>query len=61
MSNSNLTGNWKDIKEKLKHKINILTDDDLVFMDGKQDELLARLQLRLGKTKEEIRRLISEL
>jgi uncharacterized protein YjbJ (UPF0337 family) len=39
----------------------MLTDDDLLFVEGKQDELLGRLQSKLGKTKEEIRKIISEL
>jgi len=54
-----LTGNWNEIKGKLKQKFSFLTDDDLLLVDGKKDELLGRLQVRLGKTKEEIRHLIS--
>jgi len=53
------TGNWNEIKGKLKQKFSILTDDDLLLVDGKKDELLGRLQVRLGKTKEEIRHLLS--
>jgi len=54
-----LTGNWNEIKGKLKQKFSFLTDDDLLLVDGKKDELLGRLQVRLGKSKEEIRNLIS--
>jgi len=52
-------GNWNEIKGKLKQKFAILTDDDLMMVDGKKDELLGRLQIKLGKTKEEIRLLIA--
>lgn len=61
---TNLTeikGNWLAIKGKLKQKFAILTDSDLLMVEGKQDELLGRLQERLGKTKEEMHKLISEL
>jgi uncharacterized protein YjbJ (UPF0337 family) len=56
-----LNGNWNEIKGKLKQKFSVLMDDDLLLVDGKKDELLGRLQIRLGKTKEEIRKLISVL
>lgn len=56
-----LEGNWNEIKGKLKQKFALLTDNDLMMMDGKKDELLGRLQIRLGKTKEELHKLISEL
>jgi uncharacterized protein YjbJ (UPF0337 family) len=49
-------GNWNEIKGKLKQKYGDLTDDDLAFADGKEDELYGRLQKKLGKTKEEIKR-----
>ena len=56
-----LKGNWNETKGKLKQKFAMLTDSDLLFVEGKQDELLGRLQTKLGKTKEEIHKLISEL
>jgi uncharacterized protein YjbJ (UPF0337 family) len=56
MTKLQLKGNWNEIKGKLKQKYGQLTDDDLTFAEGKDDELLGRLQQRLGKTKEEIRR-----
>jgi len=60
MKNSTeFNGNWNEIKGKLKQKFAILTDDDLMMVDGKKDELLGRLQIKLGKTKEEIRLLIA--
>ena len=61
MTKLNLKGNWNETKGKLKQKFGQLTDDDLVFSEGKDDELLGRLQKRLGKTKENIRELIETL
>ena len=56
-----LKGNWNEIKGKLKQQFAILTDDDLLLIEGKEDELLGRLQVKLGKTKEAVRKLISEI
>ena len=56
-----LKGNWNEIKGKLKQNFAILTDDDVLMVEGKQDELLGRLQIKLGETKDEVKKLISEL
>jgi len=56
-----IKGGWKEIKGKLKQKFAMLTDDDLLLVEGKQDDLLGRLQVKLGRTKEEVRKIISEL
>lgn len=53
-----IKGSWNEIKGKLKQQYGELTDDDLTFAEGKEDELLGRLQKRLGKTKEEVRSLV---
>ena len=50
-----LKGSWNEVKGKLKQKYAQLTDDDLMFAEGKEDELLGRLQKRLGRTKDELR------
>ncbi|MEP6667897.1 MAG: CsbD family protein [Chthoniobacter sp.] len=60
MTTMNLKGNWNEIKGKLKQKYGQLTDDDLTFAEGKEDELLGRLQKRLGKSKEDVRKEIEE-
>ena len=60
MTTLQLKGNWNEIKGKLKQKYAQLTDDDLTFAEGKEEELLGRLQQRLGKSKEEVRREIEE-
>jgi uncharacterized protein YjbJ (UPF0337 family) len=56
-----LKGDWTETKGKLKQKFAMLTDNDLLLVEGKQDEMLGRLQVRLGKTKEDIHKIISEL
>jgi uncharacterized protein YjbJ (UPF0337 family) len=62
MENINeLNGNWNKTKGILKQKFAILTDNDLLLIDGKQDEMIGRIQIKLGKTKEEVQKLISEL
>ena len=54
-------GSWNEVKGKLKQKYGQLTDDDLSFTEGKEDEFLGRLQQRLGKSKEELRAEIEKL
>ena len=61
MDKLNIKGNWNELAGKLKQKFAELTDDDLLFKEGKDEELLGRLQQKLGKTKEQIRDLIAEL
>ena len=60
MTKLQIKGNWNEIKGKLKQKYAELTDDDLTFVEGKDDEMLGRIQQRLGRSKEEIRREIEE-
>jgi uncharacterized protein YjbJ (UPF0337 family) len=61
MNRTEAKGNWNEQKGKLKQKFAKLTDDDLMFAEGKKDEMLGRLQIKLGKTKEEVLRIIAEL
>ena len=61
MNKLGIKGNWNEIKGKLKQKYGDLTDDDLVFAEGKEDELLGRLQKKLGKTKEELKNEIEKI
>ena len=56
-----LKENWNETKGKLKQKFAMLTDSDVLFVEGKKDEMLGRLQIKLGKTKEEIQKIIAEL
>lgn len=61
MNTTELKGNWNEQKGKLKQKFAALTDNDLLFEKGKKEEMLGRLQVKLGKTKEELRKIIEEL
>lgn len=54
-------GNWNKTKGKLKQKFALLTDDDLMLAEGRKDELLGRLQIKLGKTREELQKIIAAL
>lgn len=49
-----IRGDWDQIKQSLKSKFGNLTDEDLAYQEGQEEELLGRLQQRLGKTKEEV-------
>lgn len=60
MNKLNLKGNWNEIAGKLKQKFANLTDDDLLYAEGKEEELLGRLQQKIGKTQDEIRRIIEK-
>ena len=54
MNRLEVKGNWNQVKGKLKQKYSELTDDDLAYAEGKEDELLGTLQEKLGKTKEDL-------
>jgi uncharacterized protein YjbJ (UPF0337 family) len=54
MNKLTIKGNWNEIKGKLKQQYGQLTDEDLVFAEGKEDELLGRLQKKTGKTKDDL-------
>lgn len=56
-----IKGNWNVLKGKLKQKYAKLTDDDLLFVEGKENELLGRLEKKLGIAKDEIRSVIEKL
>lgn len=53
-----LSGNWNQIKGELKQQYGQLTDDDLAYEKGQEDELLGRLQQKLGQTKQELKSFI---
>nr|WP_236018724.1 CsbD family protein [Hymenobacter sp. BT559] len=57
----NIKGNWDEIKGKLKQQYAQLTDEDLTYTEGKGDELLGRLQDKLGKGKSEVTKIINDL
>jgi uncharacterized protein YjbJ (UPF0337 family) len=61
MNTTELKGTWDEQKGKLKQKFAQLTDDDLLFAEGKKDEMMGKLQIKLGKTKEEMYKALEEL
>lgn len=61
MNLEEVKGNWNEQKGKLKQKYSTLTDNDLMFAEGKKDEMLGRLQIKLGKSKDELLSIIDAL
>ena len=61
MNTTELKGNWNEQKSKLKQKFALLTDNDLMYEEGKKEEMLAKLQIKLGKTKEEFHKILTEI
>ena len=61
MNTTELEGNWNELKGKLKQKFATLTDNDLMFAEGKKEEMFGKLQVKLGKTKEELHKIIAGL
>ena len=61
INSTELKGTWNETKGKVKQKFAQLTDNDVLMTEGKQEELYGRLQIKLGKTKEEFHKIISEL
>lgn len=61
MNTTELKGNWETQKGILKQKFATLTDDDLLFAEGKKEEMYGKLQIKLGKTKEELHKILSDL
>ena len=55
-----LKGNWHVIKGKLKKQFGNLTDSDLMYEEGREEELFGRIQRRVGKSKEEVKRIIDD-
>ena len=56
-----LKGNWNEVKGKIKKKYSNLTDDDLLYEEGKDDELLGKIQQKIGQSKEEVKKWIESL
>jgi uncharacterized protein YjbJ (UPF0337 family) len=61
MNKTEVKGNWNEQKGKLKQKFAVLTDNDLMYESGKKDEMLGKIQVKLGKTKEELHAIIAAL
>jgi len=52
--------NWTMIKDRLRQKYGILTESDVIWVDGKHDDLLRKLNLILGVSKEDLQKFILE-
>ena len=61
MNTTEMKGVWNEQKAKLKTKFAVLTDNDLMYEEGKKEEMLAKLQTILGKTKSELQKIIDSL
>jgi len=57
----NGTWTWNKVQGKLKQKYGRLTDNDIVYTEGQHDELLGRLQKKLGKAQDEVIKIIAEI
>lgn len=54
-------GRWNELKGKVKQSYADITDDDLLYVEGKEDELLGKLQTKTGKSKEEVESWLNDL
>ena len=61
MNTTELEGKWNEQKGKLKQKFAVLTDNDLMFDEGRKEEMFGKLQIILGKSKEELHKIFSSL
>jgi len=60
-TNDKIRGNWNQLKGKVKEQYGELTEDDLTYSEGQEDQLIGRLQEKLGQTKEEVKSWINSL
>jgi uncharacterized protein YjbJ (UPF0337 family) len=61
MNRIKVNGNWNEQKGILRQRFASLTENDLLFAEGKKDEMLRKLQIKLGKTREELHKIIEAL
>lgn len=61
MNDLEIKGNWKETKGKLKEKYGVLTDNDLAYQEGQEDQLIGKLQEKLGKTKKEVKDILRDI
>lgn len=61
MNEQTIKGNWNEMKGKIKQKWADLTDDDLTYAEGKEDEMWGKLQQKIGKSKDQINKEIADL
>ncbi|MGB0177190.1 MAG: CsbD family protein [Owenweeksia sp.] len=61
MDKLELKGKWTQMKGKLKEKYGVLTDNDLAYEEGKEDQLVGKIQERLGKSRDEVVKMLRSL
>ncbi len=61
MNTIELEGSWEKQKGELKQRFATLTENDLLFAKGKKEEMIGRLQIKLGKTKEQLHKILSNI
>jgi uncharacterized protein YjbJ (UPF0337 family) len=61
MDKLQIKGSWNELKGKIKQAYGDLTDDDLAYEEGKDDETLGKLQQKTGKTRDELVKWINSL
>lgn len=61
MNTSEAKGNWEEQKRMLKEKFAALTDNDLLFVKGKKEQMIAKLQIKLGKSREELNKILGAI
>ncbi|WP_338876476.1 CsbD family protein [Spirosoma sp. SC4-14] len=61
MNETTVKGGWNEMKGKLKQAYGDLTDDDLTYQEGQEDEMWGKIQQKTGKTKDEINKAIADL
>lgn len=61
MDNLEIKGSWNELKGKVKQAYGDLTDDDLTYDEGKEDEMLGKVQKKTGKTRSELVEWINSL
>ena len=55
-----ISGNWKQYKEKIREKWGFLTDDELEVIAGKRDALVGKIEERYGMTKARVEEALDE-
>ncbi|QHV94882.1 MULTISPECIES: CsbD family protein [Spirosoma] len=61
MNETTVKGGWNELKGKIKQAYGDLTDDDLTYQEGQEDEMWGKIQQKTGKTKDEINKAIADL
>jgi uncharacterized protein YjbJ (UPF0337 family) len=61
MNTTEVKGNWNEQKGILKQKFAVLTDNDLMYKEGKREEMFGKLQIKLGKSREELHKIVDSL